>query len=165
INYLFRSSSAGSNGSDIVWSGNVSTSLYTDKFKFGLSLNDFNSPYVQPVDYRIRIYRYLTLHAEKTFELTAQTDLVGSFRSHVNGAGGSTASAHLGIAYNKIVGFHTFFHSSQGWGCAFDLPHIPMSEREWLDLSIAYKVSYSQSGRPPYNALEVNMAYLFSKAE
>lgn len=162
INYSFKSSSAGSNGSDIAWSGTLSISLYTSKFKLGIATNDFNSPSVQPVDYKFRLYRFYCLHIEKNQRIGAKTVLTGSMRSNVVPKGVSTAMLHLGISLDERVGVHGFAHNTQGWGWAFDLGKIKLNEG-WFDLSFAYKIPYSKGQHLPYNNYEINLAYFFSR--
>lgn len=162
INYAFTASSAGSGGSDLDWSGNIGASVYTDDTKFGLSINDFNSPKLQPVDYKFMLYRFFTAHAEKNFRLNEQLTLMGSLRCNLIPGGKSSLVSHIGMIIGDRLGIYGFVHTFQGWGWAFDLGRIKIKEG-WFDLSFAYKAPYNSQGRPPYSNYEINLGYYFKR--
>lgn len=162
INYTFKSSSAGSNGSAFTWSGNIGASVYTSTFKLGISVNDFNRPQIRPVDYTFILYRYTTFHIEKSVSIGPTVVLTASGRGNWVAEGYSTGMAHMGITLSENVGIHGFMHTTQGWGAAFDLPHIPIGDT-WLDVSFAYKLPYPNSTKPPYSLYEINVGYYFFK--
>jgi hypothetical protein len=162
INYVFKSSSAGSSGSAFSWSGNIGAAIYTSSFQLGISANDFNSPSIRPVDYAFVLYPYYVVHAEKKLQIGAQTELTGSVRAIAVPKGLSSGMCHLGIIMAEKVGVHGFLYSIQGWGIALDLPHLEIND-SWLDLSFAYKMPYPNSTRPPYSLYEINVGYYFNK--
>lgn len=162
LNYVFKSSSAGSQGSAFAWSGNIGASIYNEHFRLGISINDFNNPTIRPVDYTFVLYRYYTIHAEKTLLLNHQTQLRGSLRTNIVPEGLNTGILHLGITFAEKLGFNSFAHTNQGWGLAVDLNKIELGN-SWLDLSFAYKMPYAKGRGIPGNAYEINMGYCFTK--
>jgi len=162
INYVFKSSSAGSNGSAFSWSGNIGAAIYTSSFLCGISANDFNSPTVKPVDYVFVLYPNYVVHAEKKLQIGPQTELKGSVRAIAVPKGQSFGMCHVGITMSERVGIHGFLYTLQGWGIALDLPHVEIND-SWLDLSFAYKVPYPNSTRPPYSLYEIHVGYYFNK--
>ncbi|MBC7387649.1 MAG: type IX secretion system membrane protein PorP/SprF [Opitutaceae bacterium] len=158
INYLFRSSSAGSNGSDFAGSGNVSASVYSETFKLGLSINDFNEPTLKPIDNPSIVYRYYTGHLEKSLGISPKSRFIGSFRCNYIPKGYSTGILHLGIIFSEKVGINVLAHSSSGLGFSLDLNKIEI-ENSFLDVSFGYRVPYAKGARVPYNSYEINVGY------
>jgi type IX secretion system PorP/SprF family membrane protein len=164
INYLFKSSSAGSQGSDFAWSGNVGASIYSPTFRLGFSVNDFNSPSIRPVDFAFVLARFYTVHLEKTFSLSQQIKLRGSIRTNIVPEGSSTGLFHLGVLLTERIGINGFAHTSQGWGAALDVNRIEIGD-SWMDISFAYKVPYDKGKGVPASAYEINVGYFFSREE
>jgi hypothetical protein len=162
INYVFKSSSAGSQGSAFAWSGNIGASIYNEHFRLGISVNDFNSPSIGPVDYVFVLHRYYTVHAEKSLLLNHQTKLTGSLRTNIVPQGYSTGLFHLGIYFAEKIGLNSFAHTNQGWGLALDINKIELGE-SWLDVSFAYKMPYAKGRGIPTNAYEINVGYYLNK--
>jgi hypothetical protein len=162
INYVFKSSSAGSQGSAFAWSGNIGASIYSKHFRLGISINDFNNPTIRPVDYTFVLYQYYTVHAEKKLLLNHQTQLKGSLRSNIVPEGHSTGIFHLGITFVEKIGINCFAHSNQGWGLNLDLNKIELGD-SWLDVSFAYKMPYAKGRGVPASAYEVNVGYYLIK--
>ncbi len=162
INYVFKASSAGANGSDFAWSGNIGVALYSSSFRFGFAANDFNRPSLTPLDVPSVVYRYYTVHAEKSVELGLQTKLKGSVRANLVPHGYSSLAASLGLLYLDKLGISGFVHNTQGWGLAFELDKLEMGN-SWLDLSFAYRFPYSNGYRIPYNSFEINVGYYLLK--
>lgn len=160
VNYVFKSSNSGSNGSDFAGSGNLGVSLYTDLFKLGIATNDFNKPSVQPVDFRFNLYRFYTLHLEKNLTINHRTSVIGSLLSNYIPQGRSTQSLHVGVILSDKVGIHTFIHSWSGWGFAFGLKQLKLNDG-WFDLTMSYKVPYSKQISPPSGNYEINLGYYF----
>jgi hypothetical protein len=163
INYIFKSSSAGSNGSAFSWSGNLSAAIYTSLFRLGVSVNDFNNPAVRPVDYTFVLYRYYTFHVEKAVHLSPQSLLTGSLRVNLVPQGTSTGMCNVGVLFADKVGLHAFAHTTQGWGLAIDFNHLEIND-SWLDMSFAYKAPSPFGNRPPYSSYEINMGYYLSRS-
>ncbi|MBC7387775.1 MAG: type IX secretion system membrane protein PorP/SprF [Opitutaceae bacterium] len=158
INYVFRSSSAGSNGSDFSLSGNVSASIYSETFKLGISVNDFNEPTLTPIDNPSIVYRYYTGHLEKSIEISSKSKFKGSLRSNYIYNGYSTVLLHLGMIFSDRIGYNVLAHSSSGLGFSLDLNKIEI-ENSLLDVSFGYRVPYAKGARVPYNSYEINVGY------
>ena len=162
INYVFRASGVGSNGSDFAFSGNIGASLYSPSFRLALSINDFNQPSLRPIDAASIVYRYYTFHVSKSIELGSQIKLQGSTRSNIIFQGYSTTLLHLGLIYKNVAGLNAYAHSAQGWGVSLDFTHLEV-EAGWLDLSLGYRVPYPNGNRIPYNTLEINLGYSWER--
>ena len=161
INYRFDASATGVSGSDLAWSGSISTALYTPTYIVAASFNDFNNPKIKPINYPFSIYRYVTLYGQKTFDLNSNTQLSTSGRCHFALGNTSSYFAHVGLILSKIVGVNTFYHLNKAWGLAFDINAIKI-KRSLMDLSIAYQIPQHGTS-PSANQYELNLRYYFEK--
>ena len=140
----------------------MSAALYSSQFKLGVSVNDLNSPAIRPVDYTFILYRYYIAHLEKSFAVSEQVKLQGSFRSNWVPSQYFSGVIDFAIHLKETIGLHAFAHSLLGWGCALNLQQPEINSGRW-DLSFAYKIPYSN--RPLGSQYEINIAYLLSKKQ
>jgi hypothetical protein len=168
INYNFNTPAAGASGSALTWSGNISSTLYSSRFRLAISLNDFNSPDLRPINYDFRIPRYLTLYLEKSLEIKSGLEIRASGRCNwVSGIAATSlqpASFYLvqaGLDFSKEISASGLLYINKGWGMSVELKNIKLYQNS-LDLSFLYFVPF-KSYFPTANQFEINLQYSFLK--
>ncbi|MBC7391600.1 MAG: type IX secretion system membrane protein PorP/SprF [Opitutaceae bacterium] len=160
INYNFSASGTGASGSAWTWSGGIGTTLYSPTFKLGVSLNDFNSPNLRPVNFDFTIPRYLTLYGEKSQEVAENVSVNGASKLNLQSRSVSCI-LKLGLAFYETVGISGLYYVNKGIGAAFELNKIKL-HNGLADLSFTYLIP-GQKVSPSVSQYEINMRFSIDK--